>query len=161
MEEDRAATNLGPEVDIESSEAQSSPKLPRKRFVGRRAAAERAAAKAQENGHHDTAAEGTDAVAGMVAVSVERLVLILEQLRSRHVPLARSTKSPPKSLTTPTSTPPSHISHETTTLKFIRPSTAYVLPALQMSRSNFQKAFSSSRPSSQIFLLSSALAPTP
>jgi len=75
MEEDRAATNLGPEVDIESSEAQSSPKLPRKRFIGRRAAAERAAAKAQENGDQD-AAEGTNAVAGIVDVSdFERLDL--------------------------------------------------------------------------------------
>jgi len=71
MEEDRAATNLGPEVDIDSAETQSSPKQPRKRFIGRRAAAERAAAKAQENGDHD-AAEGTDAVAGMPSVNIER-----------------------------------------------------------------------------------------
>jgi len=78
MEEDRAATNLGPEVDIESLEVQSSsPKHPRKRFIGRRAAAERAAAKAQENGDHN-AAEGTDAVAGMVTVSeIEKLKLTL------------------------------------------------------------------------------------
>jgi len=76
MEEDRAATNLGPEIDIDSPETPSSPKQPRKRFIGRRAAAERAAAKAQENGDHD-AAQGTDAVAGMVAVSGMRLDLTL------------------------------------------------------------------------------------
>jgi len=78
MEEDRAATNLGPEVDIESFKIQSSsPKHPRKRFIGRRAAGERAAAKAQENGDH-AAARGTDAVAGMIPVSdIEKLKLTL------------------------------------------------------------------------------------
>ena len=62
---------MGPEVDIDPAETQSSPKQPRKRFIGRRAAAERAAAKAQENGDHD-AAVGTDAVAGLLSVNIER-----------------------------------------------------------------------------------------
>ena len=146
MEEDRAATNLGPEVDIESFKIQSSsPKHPRKRFIGRRAAGERAAAKAQENGDH-AATEGTDAVASMDAFSDnERLNLRSVQLPSQLVLLARSIKSLLTSSTMPTSMPPLHISLETTTSRFTRPSTVYAPPAPPMSHSNSQKDFSSSR----------------
>jgi 2-(3-amino-3-carboxypropyl)histidine synthase len=67
MEEDRAATNLGPDIELEpSSREPSPPKLPRKRFIGRRAAEERAAAKAAEGGEPDVAAD-TKAVARMLS----------------------------------------------------------------------------------------------
>jgi hypothetical protein len=146
MEEDRAATNLGPEVDLYTPEAPPSPKQPRKRFIGRRAAAERAAAKAQENGDQD-AAEDANAVAGMVAIKYRKARTDSHlQLQSQLVLLARSTKSPPKSSTTPTSMPPSHISQETTTSRFTRPSTAYVLPAQPTSHFSSQKDSSSSHP---------------
>ncbi|EON67988.1 diphthamide biosynthesis protein 1 [Coniosporium apollinis CBS 100218] len=50
MEEDRAAANLGPAVgDNMSGEAAVASKQPKKRFVGRRAAAERAASNADPN----------------------------------------------------------------------------------------------------------------
>jgi 2-(3-amino-3-carboxypropyl)histidine synthase len=65
MEEDRAATNLGPDIDSEAAPREASPpKVPRKRFIGRRAAEERAAAKAAEGGDQDGVA-GSNAVAGM------------------------------------------------------------------------------------------------
>ena len=43
MEDDRTATNIGQAVDTElSTQSQSKPKQPRKRFIGRKEAAERA-----------------------------------------------------------------------------------------------------------------------
>lgn len=48
MEEDRAATNLGPTPEEElNGEPSIAPKQPKKRFVGRRAAESAAAAKAK------------------------------------------------------------------------------------------------------------------
>ena len=53
MEEDRAIADLGPENPAESSlngEDVVEEKKPKRRFIGRRAADAKAAAKAQENG---------------------------------------------------------------------------------------------------------------
>jgi len=50
MEEDRIATNLGPDLPSELNGEQSPvPKQPKKRFVGRRTAAEAAGSKATPN----------------------------------------------------------------------------------------------------------------
>jgi len=68
MEEDRAATNLGPDIEYEEpQEIKPESKQPRKRFIGRRAAEERAAAKELEHdGQVDTlgVATGTGAITG-------------------------------------------------------------------------------------------------
>ncbi len=51
MEEDRAVANIGPDISGHiNQEPDAVPKVPKKRFIGRRAAAERAATKAGENG---------------------------------------------------------------------------------------------------------------
>jgi len=65
MEEDRAATNLGPDIEYDDLEKSiPEPKQPRKRFIGRRAAEERAAAKGLEkDGQADTGA-ASGALAG-------------------------------------------------------------------------------------------------
>ena len=51
MEEDRAIADLGPEVanDLHGEDA-TAEKKPKRRFIGRRAADAKAAAKVQENG---------------------------------------------------------------------------------------------------------------
>lgn len=64
MEDDRAATNLGPDEGIDDI-VDVAPKQPRKRFIGRRAAAERAAAKVAENGQPLEPQAAPGAVAGM------------------------------------------------------------------------------------------------
>lgn len=63
MEEDRDLTNLGPELpEAVNREAQDAVRQPRKRFIGRRAAAERAATRGTvpENGDQTT----SDALSG-------------------------------------------------------------------------------------------------
>ena len=51
MEEDRAIADLGPDVSTEmDGEPEAAEKKPKRRFIGRRAADAKAAAKAQENG---------------------------------------------------------------------------------------------------------------
>ena len=49
MEEDRAETNLGQAVDVEQS-IKEVPRQPKKRFIGRRAAAERPAERGSTTG---------------------------------------------------------------------------------------------------------------
>jgi 2-(3-amino-3-carboxypropyl)histidine synthase len=65
MEEDRAIADLGPDVvsaDL-NGEADNIEKRPKRRFIGRRAADAKAAAKAQENG---SGIEESGAVQGAV-----------------------------------------------------------------------------------------------
>ena len=51
MEEDRAVADLGPQVGTDLHEGpESVDKKPKRRFIGRRAADAKAAAKVQENG---------------------------------------------------------------------------------------------------------------
>ena len=51
MEEDRAIADLGPEVSADlNGEDATIEKKPKRRFIGRRAADAKAAARAQENG---------------------------------------------------------------------------------------------------------------
>lgn len=51
MEEDRAIADLGPEISADlNGDDGSEEKKPKRRFIGRRAADAKAAAKAQENG---------------------------------------------------------------------------------------------------------------
>jgi len=62
MEGERAISNLGPDVSTESSQAtDDGPRQPRKRFIGRRAAAEKAAARAGQDG----SMENSGAVTGI------------------------------------------------------------------------------------------------
>jgi 2-(3-amino-3-carboxypropyl)histidine synthase len=64
MEEDRAIADLGPDVSADlNGEADSIEKRPKRRFIGRRAADAKAAAKAQENG---SGIEESGAVQGAV-----------------------------------------------------------------------------------------------
>ena len=66
MEEDRAIADLGPEiaVDLDGEDATVG-KKPKRRFIGRRAADVKAAARAQENG----GIEDSGAVQGAVRTS--------------------------------------------------------------------------------------------
>ena len=52
MEEDRVIADLGPELgaDLNGEDDATGQKQPKRRFIGRRAADAKAAAKAQENG---------------------------------------------------------------------------------------------------------------
>lgn len=51
MEEDRAVADLGPEVSVDlNGEEATAEKKPKRKFVGRRAADAKAAARSQENG---------------------------------------------------------------------------------------------------------------
>ncbi|KAK4507032.1 hypothetical protein PRZ48_000766 [Zasmidium cellare] len=62
MEEDRAVADLGPDVATEiNGDAETIPKTPKRRFIGRRAADAKAAAKAAEGGNNATI-EDTGAV---------------------------------------------------------------------------------------------------
>jgi hypothetical protein len=62
MEEDRAATNLGRATDVEvSAEHEVAPRAPKKRFIGRRAAAEKAGTTSEPN----VAVEDSGAIQGI------------------------------------------------------------------------------------------------
>lgn len=63
MEEDRAKADLGEAVDAElASDQQNVPKQPRRRFIGRKAAAERA----EQKGTLAGAIENNGAIQGMM-----------------------------------------------------------------------------------------------
>lgn len=63
MEEDRAATNLGKAEDTEASaEHEAVPRVPKKRFIGRRAAAE----KTGTAGEPHVTAEDSSAIQGIL-----------------------------------------------------------------------------------------------
>lgn len=65
MEEDRAVADLGPDIaTLIDGDAESTPKTPKRRFIGRRAADAKAAAKAAEGGN--ASIEETGAVQGAV-----------------------------------------------------------------------------------------------
>ena len=69
MEEDRAIADLGPDVptaDLNGGDTMVE-KKPRRRFIGRRAADAKAAARAQENG---VGIEDSGAVQGAVHISL-------------------------------------------------------------------------------------------
>jgi len=64
MEQARAISNLGPDIDFPIGSSQpvdDAPRQPRKRFIGRRAAAEKAAAR----GGQDGSVENAGAVTGL------------------------------------------------------------------------------------------------
>jgi len=69
MEEDRAATNLGPDIEYDDPEKSApEPKQPRKRFIGRRAAEERAAAKGLENDGQVDSGAAAGIIAGRLSL---------------------------------------------------------------------------------------------
>ncbi|EGP91564.1 unnamed protein product [Zymoseptoria tritici ST99CH_3D7] len=58
MEEDRAISDLGPDVVVDGDvEAEAVPKVPKRRFIGRKAADAKAAARAEANGNNATIEE--------------------------------------------------------------------------------------------------------
>ena len=61
MEQDREAINVGPEAPVDPSATQSLPKQPKRRIVGRRTVADKAAKKGGNNEGDQTT---SDAVAG-------------------------------------------------------------------------------------------------
>ena len=63
MEEDRAKTDLGQAVDVELRVKESIPRQPKKRFIGRRAAAERALENVDPKG----TIEDSGAIQGLLA----------------------------------------------------------------------------------------------
>lgn len=64
MEEDRALADLGPDIIAEADA--TAEKKPKRRFIGRRAADAKAAARAQENSN--SGIEDSAAVQGAVAL---------------------------------------------------------------------------------------------
>jgi 2-(3-amino-3-carboxypropyl)histidine synthase len=78
MEEDRAIADLGPDVPIDGnaeSEVKPIPKVPKRRFIGRKAADAKAAARAEANGNNAATIEESGAVQGMplIVTSIRRL----------------------------------------------------------------------------------------
>lgn len=95
MEEDRAQADLGEAVDAEfAAEKQEKQKQPRKRFIGRKEAAERAEKRADTN----STIEDSGAIQGMHRASkgYERISDI-SQLHNQERQPDRSTKFPQKS----------------------------------------------------------------
>lgn len=67
-EEDRAVADLGPEVSADlNGDASTIEKKPKRRFIGRKAADEKAAARAEQNGNNMI--EDSGAVQGAVCPS--------------------------------------------------------------------------------------------
>lgn len=65
MEEDRAIADLGPELPADlNGEDETATKTPKRRFIGRRAADAKAAAKSQTPGKEDGTIEDSGAVQG-------------------------------------------------------------------------------------------------
>lgn len=72
MEEDRAIADLAPDVSTDiNAEEETVEKKPKRRFIGRRAADAKAAAKAQENGG---GIEDSGAVQGQFQAPIHRNV---------------------------------------------------------------------------------------
>lgn len=89
MEEDRDATNLAPETSPDlTGDAAASSKQPKRRFIGRKAANERAAARGVAHG----AIEESSAIQGAATIhshTMLRFLLTLPQshnLEGRHAP---------------------------------------------------------------------------
>ena len=62
MEEDRASTNLGPDITLAlEEENKTEVKQPKRRFIGKRAAAEKAVTNGNQNGN----IEDTEAIQGV------------------------------------------------------------------------------------------------
>lgn len=56
MEEDRVATDLGPSVSADlNGDAEAAEKKPKRRFIGRKAAEAKAAARAEQEGGNSSA----------------------------------------------------------------------------------------------------------
>ena len=67
MEEDRAATDIGPAVSAElNGDPEPVEKKPKRRFIGRKAAEAKAAAKAEQNGGDAANLEDSGAIQGAV-----------------------------------------------------------------------------------------------
>lgn len=65
MEEDRAIADLGPEIPADlTGEDESAKKTPKRRFIGRRAADAKAAAKGEAQGKENGTIEDSGAVQG-------------------------------------------------------------------------------------------------
>ena len=74
MEEDRAIADLGPDVSADlNGEEETVDKKPKRRFIGRRAADAKAAARAQEN---DGGIEDSGAVQGAVYTSLHHHISV-------------------------------------------------------------------------------------
>lgn len=72
MENDRARTGLGESVISEiDAEKQEKPKQPKKRFIGRRAAAE----NAEQRGHSNDTIENSGAVRGLTYCGLSNALL--------------------------------------------------------------------------------------
>ena len=71
MEEDRAIADLGPDIpaDLDGEDVAAEEKKPKRRFIGRRAADAKAAAKAEENGSGGI--EESGAVQGAVSHKIQ------------------------------------------------------------------------------------------
>jgi 2-(3-amino-3-carboxypropyl)histidine synthase len=92
MEEDRAIADLGPDVSAElNGELETEVKAPKRRFIGRRAADAKAAARAEAGGSNDTI-EDSGAMQGAgqpYATTYPHRMLMAFQLRlvdGQHVP---------------------------------------------------------------------------
>ena len=68
MEEDRVATNLGPDISssLEKSEPRADAKLPKRRFIGKRAATQRASTNGTPNDGQDGNIEDSGAIQSMI-----------------------------------------------------------------------------------------------
>ena len=65
MEEDRAVADLGPDLPADlNGEDETAKKTPKRRFIGRRAADAKAAAKGDAQGNGDGTIEDSNAVQG-------------------------------------------------------------------------------------------------
>jgi len=154
MEEDRAHVDLGIAADLEEGlEEAESQRQPKKRFVGRRQAAEAASKN-----------NGSGSVEDSGVIQGEHLVLntsriSIDKYQSQNLVGLRelSTKYPQRFSTTPISMLQLPFSLQTITLRYIKLFTEYEQMARRRSPCRCQKAFYSLRPQSPIYSLSFAL----
>ena len=156
MEKDRAQADLGEAVDAEiSAEKREKQKQPRKRFIGRKEAAERGEKRGDTNG---TIEDSGNIQSTQRGLNVFEHNADFPQLRNQGRRPERSTKFLPRSLTIEKSMMPYLYYLRTTPLRYIKQYIVYAPLALKRSLYSSQKAYCSLLPLSPTFSQDSVLA---
>ena len=156
MEKDRAQADLGEAVDAEiSTEKREKQKQPRKRFIGRKEAAERGEKSGDTNG---TIEDSGNIQSPQRALNVFERDADFPQLGNQERRPERSTKFQPRSSTIEKSIMPYLYYLQTTPLRYIKQYIVYAPLALRRSLYSSQKVYCSLLPLSPTSSQDSVLA---